>query len=303
MPGCSKALGSVGARRGGEGCIALIASAAAVGASIVGSRARPPGRRDHARVRGPHCTSTGVVYSYGVAEFGGSPGSTPPAPLVGITGKSDGSGYWAPRPGGGVYHYGSAIWYGAPATLPGGIPTRPLRMAGDPERPRLLGREQRRQRLRLRHRALLTASGGTGGIVGIAPTPTATATGSPRRTVACTPSVTQVPRLGVRSSEPRRHHVVSSTPSEAAIGSSRPTAASYGFGAAMVPGSAGVAQHPIVGLAATVTGAGYRLVDSNGGVFTVWRRGAPRARPRPARERAGSHDPGVPGRLRLRPPW
>ena len=66
----------------------------------------------------------------------------------------------------------------------------------------------------------------------------------------------------------------------------------YGFGDAVVVGSTwGIARHPIVGMAPTVTGIGYWLVDSARWPLPLRRRGdgAATARDRPPHQRAGPH--------------
>ncbi len=63
--------------------------------------------------------SDGIVAASGVATFAGSPGAHARAPLVGIAGISTGRGYWVARADGGVYHFGTAGFFGSvnPASL------------------------------------------------------------------------------------------------------------------------------------------------------------------------------------------
>lgn len=71
----------------------------------------------------------GTVFAWGpFAHFYGSPGMAPRAPLAGIVGTPDDRGYWVVRADGGVYHSGSAGWFGDarplhPAPVVGMAPT------------------------------------------------------------------------------------------------------------------------------------------------------------------------------------
>ena len=59
-------------------------------------------------------TTDGIVTGNGVARFLGSPGANVSGKLVGIAGQGSGSGYWVLRSDGGVYHYGTAAFFGSP---------------------------------------------------------------------------------------------------------------------------------------------------------------------------------------------
>ncbi|HEY3834379.1 MAG TPA: L,D-transpeptidase family protein [Acidimicrobiia bacterium] len=258
--------------------IALIASAAAIGAAIVvpvttaavGAATVAPAATASAT------TSDGVVYAYGVAQFGGSPGTAPAGPLVGITGKRDGSGYWVLRADGGVYHYGSAIWYGAPDTRPGGIPSPATAIAATAD-----GHGywvvNSAGNVYAYGDAHYYGQGGSGGIIGIAPTPT----GHGYWLAAANGGIYTFGDAGFHGSafgHPSHGGItgVASTPSGRGYWLVAADGTVYGFGDAAVPGSAwGVAQHPIVGLAPTVTGAGYWLVDADGGLYRYGDAGAP----------------------------
>jgi hypothetical protein len=214
-------------------------------------------------------TNDGVVYSFGVAQFGGSPGVAPPGPLVGITGKRDGSGYWVLRADGGVYHYGTANWYGAPDQVIGGIPSPATAIASAPDGYGYWVTDHGGDVYAYGSAKYFGQPGANGGIIGIAATPT----GKGYWLAAADGGVFTYGDAGFHGSaygHPNHGGItgVASTPSGRGYWLVAADGTVYGFGDAAVPGSAwGVAQHPIVGIAPTVTGGGYWLVDSNGGLY------------------------------------
>ncbi len=210
-------------------------------------------------------TNDGVVFSYGIAQFGGSPGVAPPGPLVAIAGKPDGSGYWVLRADGGVYHYGSALWYGAPI----GTPTAATAIAPAPDG----------------HGYWITNYGGgvyaygsaqnygqpavNHGIIGIAATPTGHGYWlvGPDGGVFTYGDATF---YGSAYGQPFHGGIVGIAATATGHGYWLVAADGTvdGYGDATVFGSAwGVARHPIVGIAPTPTGQGYWLVDSAGGLY------------------------------------
>jgi hypothetical protein len=214
-------------------------------------------------------TSDGTVFAYGVARFGGSPGSAPPGPLVSIAGKSDGSGYWVLRADGGVYHYGSANWYGAPDTVSGGITSPAAAIAAAPDGHGYWVATRAGTVYSYGSAHYKGHPGANGGIVAIVSTPT----GAGYWLVDAQGGVYTFGDAGFHGSafgHPNHGGIVgmAATPSGRGYWLVAGDGTVFGFGDARVVGSAwGVARAPIVGMASTVTGQGYWLVDATGGLY------------------------------------
>jgi hypothetical protein len=62
-------------------------------------------------------SATGLVDTFGGAQFYGQLSTTPPAPIISITATADGGGYWLVDTAGHVYAFGDAGYYGGAGTL------------------------------------------------------------------------------------------------------------------------------------------------------------------------------------------
>ncbi len=193
----------------------------------------------------------------------------PPAPLVAITGKRDGSGYWIARVDGGVYHYGSALWYGAPNTISGGVRSPVVAITAHPSGHGYWVVTRAGTVYAYGSSAYRGHPGPVDDVVAIAATPT----GNGYWLAAADGGVFSfgdATFYGSAFGHPYHGGItgIAATPSGKGYWLVAADGTVFGFGDADVPGSAwGAAHHPIVGIAPTVTGAGYWLVDTAGGLY------------------------------------
>ena len=218
--------------------------------------------------------SDGGIFTFGTLPFCGSTGGIRlNAPVVGMAMAPGTGGYWEVASDGGIFAFGGARFYGS---MGGKHLNAPDRGHGrHARRQGLLAGGLRRRHLRLRRRPLLRLDGRTAPqqpIVGMS----SSTDGSGYRLVASDGGIFTFGDAPFSGSDGRRTASTSrwwarpTTPIPAATGRWPPTAAcSPSAGPRSTARPAAIHLNaPIVGMAETSNGSGYRFAAADGGVFS-----------------------------------